>query len=277
MKELLFVREQSPLLRFTACVVVSIVLLFVEQRQPLGDKLRYGMAVVVYPIQWAVHAPNVLFSNLAQYFRRKTILIKKLQDLDRRNLLLNVRVQKFQAIESENVRLRKLLKLSPQRGENFLAAEIMCIDSDSFVHQVKLNRGKIDGVYTGQMVMDHNGIVGSVINVNHKTSTVLLLTDPSFAIPVENVRNGRRAIASGTGVNGMMLLRHVPNTADIKVGDLLITSGLGGRYSTGYPVGVVFDVQREPSKPFAEIIVKSNAELGASRHVLLLGRMEIQE
>jgi len=133
-----------------------------------------------------------------------------------------------------------------------------------------INKGQREGAYYGQPVVDADGVMGQIIHVGPFSSTVLLITDPSHALPVQINRNGLRAIAVGTGLDSILLLENLPTNADIRKGDLVVSSGLGHRFPQGYPVGVVEDIQLEPAEPFAKVVVTPSAHPGQSREVLLV-------
>jgi len=133
-----------------------------------------------------------------------------------------------------------------------------------------LNQGRDKGVYIGQPVVDSNGLIGNIISVNKFNSSLLLVTDPANAVPVENLRNGLRGIAIGIGESDILTLQHMPITADIKVGDKFVTSGLGGRYPKGYPIGIVSYVHDTKNRKFLDISIKPSANLESSNIVLIL-------
>ena len=137
-------------------------------------------------------------------------------------------------------------------------------------HQIRINKGQKEGAYDGQPILDANGIMGQIVHVSPFYSDVLLITDPTHSLPVEINRNGLRAIAVGTGQRDLLLLEHLPTNADISVGDLIVSSGLGRRFPAGYPVGIVEKITLDPGEPFAKIIVKPSAKLQRSREVLLV-------
>ncbi|MEX0584768.1 MAG: rod shape-determining protein MreC, partial [Natronospirillum sp.] len=154
--------------------------------------------------------------------------------------------------------------------DRFISAELIGVDPDPFTHQVILNRASRDGAYIGQPVVDANGLVGQVIRVDLVTSRVLLLGDPNHAVPVQVNRNGVRTTVTGTGDLNELRLMFVPETADIVVGDLLVTSGLGGRFPKGYPVAEVTHVESQPGAQFSDVRARPLAELDRTRHVLLV-------
>jgi rod shape-determining protein MreC len=239
------------------------------------NTLRDYMSMVVYPIQWLVDAPMRVTDVVKQYSHTYHQLVQENNQLRQEQLLQNARTQKFMALEAENTRLRSLLQSSPrQNGETLLVAEIIRVDSDPLIHRVILDKGSRQGVTLGQPVIDAEGVIGEVIEVNPLSCRVILLTDASYGIPVENVRTGVRGIAAGTGAIKNLELQHVPNTIDLKPGDTLITSGLDGRYPPGYPVGVISQIFHDPGESFARVQITPSARLERTRQVLLVQRSE---
>jgi len=185
-------------------------------------------------------------------------------------LVLSSKIQKFEILEAENERLRAMLQSSERLDERVLIAELLAVDLQPFRHQIVINKGKREGVYDGQPIVDANGVMGQIVHVGPFSSTVLLLTDPTHAIPVQVNRNGLRSVAVGTGQSHILHLEHLSNNVDIKEGDLVVSSGLGSRFPPGYPVGVVQDISRVPGDPFAKVTIIPSAQLEKSREVLLV-------
>ena len=179
-------------------------------------------------------------------------------------------MQKFDALEAENLRLRELLDSSFKVSDRVLIAELMAVEMDPYRHQVILNKGERDNAFVGQPLVDAYGIMGQILHTTPFTSTAMLITDPAHATPVQVNRNGLRSIAVGTGSLSELSLPHIPNSADIRVGDLLITSGLGGRFPPGYPVATVVAVTIDPGHPFAQVSARPLSHLDRSREVLLV-------
>jgi len=177
---------------------------------------------------------------------------------------------KLAALEAENIRLRELLDSSFEVGEKRLIAELMSVNLDPYKHQIVINKGELDDIYAGQPLLDAKGVMGQIVHTGPYTSTVVLITDPSHAIPVQVNRNGLRSIALGSGTINRLELPYIPNNADIQPGDLLITSGLGGRFPPGYPVAVVDTVQHDPGRTFSQVVATPLANLNRSREVLLV-------
>ena len=197
-------------------------------------------------------------------------LVTQNRSLRQEQLLVNARLAKFAELEAENKRLRNLLDSSAKIADRVLIAEIMAVDLDPFSRRIVINKGTKDGVIVGQSLIDSNGIMGQVVTAGPVSSNALLITDPSHAIPVQVNRNGLRSVAIGTGTQNLLELSHIPNNADVRVGDLLVTSGLGGRFPSGYPVGRIVSVERDSGQAFARVNVKPSARLERNREVLLV-------
>jgi rod shape-determining protein MreC len=263
------VREPAHGLRLVCVMFIAGALMFADHRYPQFSHVRNQMSVLVYPIKSLVNLPIAFSRVIGGYFASHQSLYVANKRLQEENLLQQGRLQKLAALETENAQLRQLLQSGSQVAENLVIANIINVDPDPFTHQVIINKGKHDHVYAGQPIIDSEGIMGTIVTVNDLESRAILITDASHAVPVEDVRNGLRAIAVGTG-SGVLELRHVPNSTDIAVGDMMITSGLGGRFPVGFPVGQVKEVKHEPGKPFATIVLAPSAKLDRSRHILLL-------
>lgn len=250
-------------------VVTSVVLMTVDHRAHHLEVMRSVLSAVVYPVQYAVDLPIQGVRLLREGLSSHMALAEENRRLRQQQLLIQSRLEKFADLQAENRRLRKLLDSSTKVGERVLIAELMAVDLDPFSRRIVLNKGTQNGVTTGQSLIDANGIMGQVVHAGPFTSTALLITDPSHALPVQINRTGLRSIAVGTGAN-QLELAHIPNNADVRVGDLLITSGLGGRFPPGYPVGRVVSVERDSRQPFAKVLVQPSAKLERNREVLLV-------
>jgi len=269
---MLFSREPQQTTRTWFLVGLSVLLMVMDYHYHQLNRVRDYLSLAIYPIQWMVNAPLKLAETTERYTQSNHQLIEDNERLLQENLLQNASMLRFKAVEAENARLRALLKSSPRMGETLIAAEIIRVSSDPFMHRVLLDKGAKHGVSLGQTVVDGSGIVGEVIEVNPLMSRIILLTDPNYGISVENNRNGVRGIAAGTGALTTLELQHVPNTVDLKIGDTLVTSGLDGRYLSGYPVGVVSQIQQDSGESFARVQVTPSAHLDRTRHVLLIQR-----
>ena len=231
---------------------------------------RSVMAAVTLPFYWVADIPARLAAWGEENFVTRSRLLEENERLRAEALLLEAQVQQSAALQAQNVRLRALLNSSALLQDDVLVAELIGISPDPARQLVVLNKGSQDGVFVGQPLIDANGLMGQVVEASPNSSRVLLITDATHAIPVQVNRNGVRAIADGVGRLDRLELRHVASTEDIRVGDLLVSSGLGGRFPEGYPVATVSEVVADPGQAFAQVRAKPNAALNRSRHVLLV-------
>lgn len=234
------------------------------------DQVRTALSIPLTPLQYLVSTPIKWVDKLREMVSSRDALVKENLDLKAEQLLLKAQVQRLLAIESENTQLKALFRSSARIKGKMLVTQLLAVDTEPFVAQMVVDRGSRDGVFIGQPVLDANGVMGQVIQVTPMTSRVLLVNDPHSGVPVQNARNGIRAIAVGDNNTGKMRLVNIPKTVDIQQGDMLVTSGLGERYPEGYPVGQVISVTKDPGLQFATIIVEPSAHLDQSREVLLI-------
>lgn len=238
--------------------------------------LRSSVGLVLTPLYWVGDLPGRALNGVGQMLTSRTEILAENEKLRADTLLMQRRLQKLAVLTEQNVRLRELLNSSALLEEQVIVAELLGVDPNPQTHKLLINKGSRHGVYPGQPMLDARGVMGQVIEVMPYSSRVLLLTDSTHSLPVQVTRNGLRTIASGTGHPGQFELRHVADNADIKEGDLLVTSGMGQRFPAGYPVGVVVEVLRGTGQPFAVVQAAPAAALDRSRHFLLVfgeGRM----
>lgn len=257
-------------MRLLVLVVLSVALMVVDARFTLLKPVRSEMSLVLMRAYWVTDLPQRLFEGVASQFGSRTELLAENEKLKTEALLLQGRLQKLAALTEQNVRLRELLNSSALVNEKVEVAELIGMDPNPFTHRILINKGERDGVVLGQPVLDARGLMGQVVELMPYTSRVLLLTDTTHSIPVQVNRNGLRAIASGTGNPERLELRHVADTADIKEGDLLVSSGLGQRFPAGYPVATVKEVIHDSGQPFAIVRAVPTAALNRSRYLLLV-------
>ena len=250
--------------------LLSIALMFVDHVTGWLDGTRAVMTVAVTPVIVIADLPRRSTRGLGELFSSRGNLRGRISQLESELILLRVKTEKMAALTVENNRLRGLLGSAAKLQDNVLVAELIGVNPDPEDQQVVIDKGSADNVYVGQPVLDARGLMGQVMEVSQFTSRVLLISDQTHSIPVQVMRSNLRLIAQGTGIDQQLELLHVNFTADIKVGDQLLSSGLGNRFPAGYPVGVVDRVDYEPGKPFAEVIARPSARLDRTRHVLLV-------
>lgn len=251
-------------------MVLSVALMVVDSRFAVLKPVRSQMGLVLMESYWITDLPQRLWQGVASQFGSRTELIAENEKLKTEALLLQGRLQKLAALTEQNVRLRELLNSSALVNEKVEVAELIGVDPNPFTHRILINKGERDGVFLGQPVLDARGLMGQVVELMPYTARVLLLTDTTHSIPVQVNRNGLRAIASGTGNPERLELRHVADTADVKEGDLLVSSGMGQRFPAGYPVATVNEVIHDSGQPFAIVRAIPTAALNRSRYMLLV-------
>lgn len=232
--------------------------------------LRSQLGMLLTPLYYVAELPVRALDTIYLQLTSRADLIAENESLRAEALLTKRKLQKLAALTEQNVRLRELLNSSELVDERVLVAELIGVDPNAFTQRILINKGERDGVFLGQPVLDATGLMGQVVEVLPFSARVLLITDASHSLPVQINRNGLRAIASGTGNSEWLELRHVGDTADIRVNDIVVSSGLGQRFPAGYPVGRVAAVSRDSSQPFADVRVEPTAQLNRSRYLLLV-------
>ncbi|WLQ17397.1 rod shape-determining protein MreC [Hahella aquimaris] len=263
--------------RMILVAVLSIAIGFADYHLNLLSSLRETLATLVAPVQWVVSAPSDVVDWTEDAVKSRRDLQQENDALRNRLLILEAKSQRLASLTAEVNRLRELLNASSVVDDSVLVSEIIGINPDPYMHEVVVNKGSDDGVYVGQPMLDSQGLMGQVTQVSPLTSRVLLISDSNHAVPIQVNRNGVRGILVGSGVLDRLQLINVPDTADIVVGDLLVSSGLGGKFPAGYPVAKVTAVVHDPGEPFARIEAHPLSELNRSRHVLLVFKKKSSE
>jgi rod shape-determining protein MreC len=256
--------------RFLLLAIACIALMLLDSREEHLVRVRQALSVVVHPVRVVVDLPFRTWSSLRDTFTERDALIAENREFRRERLQTEARLQRLEVLERENARLRELLDSTERVASRALVAEILSVDLDPYRQRLDLNRGLVAGVFVGQALIDAQGVVGQVVRVGALTSEAVLITDADHAVPVSVYRNGLRTIAVGTGDGARLRLPYLTYNADIVVGDLLISSGLGGVFPAGYPVARVLDVKRRRDQAFAEIVAETASSLDREREVLLV-------
>jgi rod shape-determining protein MreC len=263
-------RGASPGVRFTLYAVLAIVLMFLDQRRGWLEQARYYLTAAAYPLQLAVSSPTAAWRWFEEVAETRQALRAENAALRERERALEMRSVRFEALSRENGELRGLRDALPAVADHWLVAEIVNVEVSSLQQRVLINRGARNGVFKGQAVMDSEGLLGQTMHVGPWSAEVILVTDPEHALPVQIERTGVRTIAVGTGDTQSLALPYLPANADVVAGDLLVTSGLGGVFPQGYPVGRVVEVRRDAVQPLAQIRAKPLAQLDKLREVMLV-------
>jgi len=256
--------------RALALIILSILLMWLDHRENHLDAVRRTIGAAVYPIQIVVDTPARIWGWVTEISATKNELQLENSRLRTEALITRGRVQELAALKAENDRLRVMLEAREQVRGEVRVAEIMAVDANPYRHNIVLDIGSNDGVYDGQAIVDASGVVGQVIETGLTTSQAILISDPDHTLPVVVNRNGLRTVAFGTGEYNQLDLPFLANNADIRPGDLLVTSGLGGAFPSGYPVAVVETVTRLPQEPFADVTATPAAALDQVREVMLI-------
>ncbi|GGI68832.1 rod shape-determining protein MreC [Shewanella hanedai] len=263
----IFARGISNQFRLTLAIILSVILIVANNRL---DPVRQSISSVLSPLQYIANIPGALLDWSAESLATRNMLAQQNKELLRQQLLMSERLQRFEHLRQENDRLRSLLGSPVHMDARKVVAEVMEVASDPYHQYVVLNHGAKSGVFVGQPVVDAQGVVGQVVQVSELTSRVLLISDVTHAIPVRVTRNDVRVVAIGTGVLDELELRYVPKSTDIRVGDLLVSSGLGNRFPEGYPVARVMNVVRDDGQDYANVIAQPLAALDRIRYLLLI-------
>lgn len=256
--------------RAFALLLLSLLLMFLDHRDNHLDTVRNAISAAVYPMRIIVAAPVNFWAWASDLSKSKKELQTENSRLRAEILLTAARLQRLTSLEAENNRLRDFLEARRRVQDEVRVVTIMAVDANPFKHNIVLDLGSSQGVYAGQAIINADGIIGVVMEAGPLTSDAILISDPGHALLVEVNRNGLRTLAYGTGEFGRLDLPGLPNNADIRTGDLLVTSGLGGTFPSGYPVAVVDMVTRIPQDAFAEVTATPTAALDQMREVMLI-------
>ena len=251
-------------------MVASLALMYVELSKPWLTPLRSSLSTFLSPVYFLAELPWQSSRYVDETLSTREQLEERAALLERRVLELSQASQQYLTVREENARLRALLGSRARLGRDVLVAEIVGVLPGADRHELVIDKGHADGIRDSLAVIDEYGMVGQVVETARSSSRVLLVSDPSHALPVQLVRNNLRGIVSGTGRLDMLQLDYVPDSADIREGDVLVSSGLAGRFPGGYPVGVVSAVTSGQGEAFAQVQVRPSAQLDRSRHVLVL-------
>jgi len=264
---------RSLTVRMVVFVLASIVLMVVDHRLDYLGTVRTQLLTIVYPFQYLVNLPVKAGQWLSTSASSRIKLLDENAKLRDENLRLQVALQKFEDLRNENDRLRRLLGASVRMGDQTQVAEVLAVDLAPTRRKILIDKGKNHDVLINQPVIDGQGVMGQVVHVGPNSSTVMLVTDPEHELPVQVVRTGLRTVAKGMGtVNRLSLLylSHLGLNTGIKVGDLIVTSGVGQKFPRGYPVGTVIEVNPDIGKPYAQVHALPRAALERNREVLLV-------
>lgn len=263
-------RDTAPGPRFFVFAVLSILLMYFDQRDGWSQRIRYVLQGAAYPVQVAVNSPRMLWNAIADLFSTRASLRAENEALKAKQRDLSLTAMRFAALEQENARLRGLAGGLPPLVKRSQLADVVSSDLSSQRQRLVINQGDRSGLYRSQAIVDATGLVGQLTRVGPWSAEVMLISDPGHAVPVEILRNGVRTVAEGTGNEDELRLSLLPATADVKAGDTIVTSGLGGVFPAGIPVGTVVQAVRDPDDILARVRIKPRATLARDRQVMAL-------
>ncbi len=263
-------RGPSPGLRFFFFALLALALMWLDQRQGYLDGLRHALSMATYPLQLLVDSPSAAWGWLEESFATRERLSSENARLSKRLREADLKLMRLADLEQENLRLREMRAATARISERVIVGEILRVDLDPYRHRVIINKGTRDGAFKGQALLDATGVFGQITRAGVFSSEAILITDAEHAIPVQVNRNGLRSLAVGTGNLGRLSLPFLPTNADIKVGDLLVSSGLGGVFPAGYPVATVTQVDKMAAQTLANVVAQPAATLDRDREVLLV-------
>ena len=265
-------RPRIPALntKFIIFVVLSFILLINDQRNNYLSILRNSIAIAIYPLQSAVEIPSRFTNWFHLRIKSKEILIQENQTLLSQQKINSSILQRYEALEQENERLKQILNAASNLDNKVEITRIISVNVNPYRHTIVIDKGERDGVYEGQVLLDADGVIGQILHTNFLTSEAILISDSDHALPVEINRNGLRTIVLGNGSYTKLDVPYIPNKADIEIGDLLVTSGLGGKFPSGYPVAKVEFIESDLSEQFYKVSAKPIAYLNQVREVMLL-------
>jgi rod shape-determining protein MreC len=270
MMNLMFSNGPSLPNRLALGLFLSIALILFDHKLDGFGTTRVYLNSLVSPLQYLANLPGQLLNASASRFVSHERLFDDNAKLTHDAMVMNGQLQRLTFLQEENDRLRSLLNSPVQDNTRKVVAELMAVDNNPYSHQIVINKGAISGVYEGQPVLDDKGIVGQIMQVSSTNSRVLLIADVTHAIPVRVARNNVRLIVSGSGSLNELLIQHVAHSSDLKIGDTLLSSGLGNIFPEGYPVATITSIIRDESRPFSQVRAKPIAQLDRLKYLLLL-------
>jgi rod shape-determining protein MreC len=263
--------------RLVLSLLLSVALILFDHKLDGFGTTRVYLNSLVSPLQYLANLPGQMLDASASRFVSHERLFNDNAKLTHDAMVMNGQLQRLIFLQQENDRLRSLLNSPVQDNTRKIVAELMAVDNNPYSHQIVINKGAINSVFEGQPVLDEKGIVGQIMQVSSTNSRVLLIADVTHAIPVRVARNNVRLIASGSGSLDELLIQHVAHSSDLKIGDILLSSGLGNIFPEGYPVATIISIIRDEGRPFSQVKAKPIAQLDRLKYLLLLWSERLSE
>jgi rod shape-determining protein MreC len=263
-------RDLAPGPRFFLFALLSLVLMYFDQKDGWGDRIRYGLSAVAYPIQVTIGSPGRIWAATTDLFRTRASLREENHRLRAESHELTVRTLRMEALEAENARLRALNAAVPPLVKHRQLVNVVDADLGRLRQRLIIDAGTDAGLFRSQALMDAGGVIGQLVRVGPWSSEVMLITDPEAAVPVQVLRSGVLSVAVGTGASNELDLPLLAATADVRAGDQLVTSGIGGVFPAGIPVGVVTESRRDPDSLLLHVRARPAAAIDATRQLMAL-------
>lgn len=264
------VRTVPLLFRLMLFSMLAVGIMVLDHQGQHLRKIRSALSIVTYPLIALAAVPARFGGWASEALTSEEEFRDRYKLLREEHQLLQARLQKYEALESENKRLRSLLGSATRVADRATVAELIEVSAEPSTRTIVIGKGSQDGVFLGQPVLDAYGVMGQVTEVSLHISRVTLITDPGHAIPVQVKRNGLLTILSGTGADDALEIPYLTASANIKTGDLLTTSGMGGRFPPRYPVARITMVVKNPNEDFLRITAEPIARLRHHKEVLLV-------
>ena len=259
----------SIVYRFLLLTVFSIALMIVDHRSKLLEPIKIVTPIINIPFESILSLPGKAQVALERYYPDDS-LYDRFDELKKKQVVLEIKLQQYDALVKENRRLSTLLSASKKSGDKVLLTQIVEVGLEPYSHKIIVNRGIESGVYIGQPAIAPHGVLGQVSELGYRRAVITLITDPSHGLPVQVERNGLRSIVKGAGRSDRVVLPFLDRQADIQQGDVLVTSGMGGRFPVGYKVAVVTEIVKDANEAFLTIEADTSAQINFSKEVLLL-------
>jgi rod shape-determining protein MreC len=261
-------QRSAPIdLRFAAYAFLCVALMFFDQRGGWLESVRYGLRAAAYPLELALSSPSAAWRFTRGVFEERAALQAENRALREEIRKLQLLAMQRSRLERDNAELRTLRTTATDVIEKWLPADVIGSETTSLKQRLTVDRGAVNGVVEGQTVIAGSGLIGQSLRVGPWSTEIILLSDPEHAVPVQITRTGVRTLALGTGDTGVLSLPYLPLQSDVRSGDQLVTSGLGGVFPAGVPVAEVTEVRRDGASPLAQVRARTYATLDRDRVV----------
>lgn len=264
------IRSPSSVTRLLFFLLLSGALMMLDYQGHYLQTMRAGLRGLLYPLEWLATLPVRATAGTLDFFRGRASISRDYEQLRAEHQLLLSKLQRYEALEADNLQLRQLLGAATRVTDRAMIVELLEVSPEPFTRKIVLAKGGATGLYQGQPVIDGYGVVGQITEVGTFTSRATLITDPSHAIPVQVVRNGLRAIIFGTGAHNEVEIPYLTAAADVRIGDVVVSSGIGGIFPPGYPVAQVTKIVNDPNEAFLKILARPAARLNHGKEVMVI-------